>query len=372
MNFDFLGLKRLISTTYNPGGRGVKTELSRWVDINGDGVINGMDKVITTLLGDGDFRSKEGIDLLDCSDIVVSNPPFSVWKDYFALLLDHQKKFITIGRYDQVATQAVFTALGKGRVWFGHLHPGTSLLFRAGEKHAEWLLKNKRENHGYRLVNGEVYLKQSAAWYTNLGTPIYARPLPLWKEYTQEAYPKYDNYDAINVDKVAEIPCDYYGEMGVPVTFVRSYCPAQFEIIGMFCSSSSFDKNVPLRDKGFLISGDRVKVEKDGKLIERCGPHVNGETKFSRIIIRRVDVDPEGKRDRDSEGEDGEVNANLSGSWGACIEGECGKAHRQVTRVGFGAEVEVEVCSVKLVTSTRVARDGVSGYALSETKRSRL
>ena len=203
LNFEALGLKKLISTHYDKTKPTYKMEYTGGDD---DDIAAG---VKTPLEGNGDFRNKECLDLLDECDIVVTNPPFSLFREYVAVLMEHEKKFMIIGNVNAIAYQEIFQLLKENKVWLGHNSPTK-----------------------FSTPDGTTKRVQTR-WFTNLGAPKWHEKLILRKKYAPEEYPKYDNYGAINVDKVADIPCDYDGVMGVPITFLDKYNPEQFEIVGM-------------------------------------------------------------------------------------------------------------------------------------------
>lgn len=203
LNFAELGLKKLISTHYDREEATYKMEYTGGDD-------NDIEVgVKTPLEGNGDFRNKECLDLLDESDIVVTNPPFSLFREYVAVLMEHEKKFLIIGNKNAITYKEFFPLLKDDDVWIG--------------------CTNVKE---FLQPDGSIKKFGNIGWFTNLDVAKRHEKLILWKHYTEEEYPKYDNYDAINVDKVSEIPCDYDGVMGVPITFLDSFNPEQFEILG--------------------------------------------------------------------------------------------------------------------------------------------
>lgn len=203
LNFAELGLKKLISTHYDREEATYKMEYTGGDD-------NDIEVgVKTPLEGNGDFRNKECLDLLDESDIVVTNPPFSLFREYVAVLMEHEKKFLIIGNKNAITYKEFFPLLKDDDVWIG--------------------CTNVKE---FLQPDGSIKKFDNIGWFTNLDVAKRHEKLILWKHYTEEEYPKYDNYDAINVDKVSEIPCDYDGVMGVPITFLDSFNPEQFEILG--------------------------------------------------------------------------------------------------------------------------------------------
>ena len=203
LNFAELGLKKLVSTHYD---REEATYKMEYTGSNDSDIELG---VKTPLEGNGDFRNKECLDLLDESDIVVTNPPFSLFREYIAVLMEHQKKFLIIGNKNAITYKEFFPLLKDDEVWIGYT--------------------NIKE---FLQPDGSIKKFGNIGWFTNLDVAKRHEKLILWKNYTPEEYPKYDNYDAINVDKVSEIPCDYDGVMGVPITFLDSFNPDQFKILG--------------------------------------------------------------------------------------------------------------------------------------------
>ena len=259
MNFNFLGLKKLVATCYmgspvvgeqfeqlslfdilpseenTPKRFPYKIEITEVIDINGDGAVDLTDveyllrnknNVLTLLDGDGDFRSPECIEILKQADIVVTNPPFSLFREYIAQLVEYDKKFLVIGNQNAITYKEIFPLIKDNKLWLGVSMNGSNRYFQVPD---DYPLTEKTG----KIVDGKKYaFVKSVVWFTNLETPKRRVKIELYKKYTPEEYPKYDNYNAINIDKVSEIPEDYYGEMGVPVTFLHKYNPEQFEIIG--------------------------------------------------------------------------------------------------------------------------------------------
>lgn len=222
LNFAKLGLRKLVSTHYD------RTEPTYKMEYEGGDDDNIEAGVITPLEGNGDFRNQECLDLLDECDIVVTNPPFSLFREYVRTLMEHGKKFIIIGNMNCVTYKEIFPLIKDDELWLGTnskggTRKGNTMCFGVPEG-AE--VKNvSLGSHGERLT------QISAWWFTNLDHAKRHERLTLWKQYTPEEYPKYDNYDAINVDKTTQIPVDYDGVMGVPISFLDKYCPEQFEIV---------------------------------------------------------------------------------------------------------------------------------------------
>ena len=213
-NFKPWGLKKLMATHYEPDEKNFSYSLELTEDTNGDGRVDINDEpTITQLPCNGDFRSTACIELLKEADIVVTNPPFSLFREYVAQLMEYGKKFLIIGNKNSITYKEFFPLLKDDRVWIGYSSP-TEFMLPGGEM--------------TKKVNG------LCRWFTNLDIPKRHAPLDLrGNYYDPEKYPRYDNYDAINVDRVDDIPCDYDGVMGVPITFMDRYCPDQFSIVGL-------------------------------------------------------------------------------------------------------------------------------------------
>lgn len=242
LNFSVLGLKKLISTHYD------KNEPTYEMEYTG-GDDNDIEVgVKTPLEGNGDFRNQECLDLLDEADIVVTNPPFSLFREYVSILMEHKKKFIVIGNQNAITYKVFFPLLKDDKVWLGFTHPKE-----------------------FRQRDGTVKKFGNICWFTNLDIKKRHEELILVKKYAghEDEYPTYDNYDAIEVSKVANIPLDYDGVMGVPITFLDKYSPDQFEILGVTESEG----------KGF---SNGLWKEKSGV----AQPLIKGERKYARILIR--------------------------------------------------------------------------------------
>lgn len=247
MNFLFLGLKKLISTHYEPGGQSYKMEIIA-ADLP-TGQTAFPDYVKTPLEGDGDFRSEECIEILKEADVVVTNPPFSYFRQYVAQLVEYDKKFIIIGNQNAITYKEIFPKLKGNQMWLGYGFPGNVAFFKSPY---EDKAKASQHKEGMIRVSGVM-------WFTNIDIQKRHTPMDLYMRYygNEDHFQKYDNYDAINVDKTCEIPEDYDGVMGVPITFLDKYCPEQFEII---------------------------KFRKGNDDKDLC---VNGKCPYFRILIRR-------------------------------------------------------------------------------------
>ncbi len=257
MNFNFLGLKKLIATCYdgspvageqltlldvmsidrkNESKHPYKIEITEVKDENADGAVDLADveyllknrrNTLTLLEGDGDFRSHECIELLKEADIVVTNPPFSLFREYVAQLIEYQKKFIIIGNKNAITYKEIFKLIKENGIWLGNGFLNGNAYFRIPSEYSrEW---------GSGVYNPETGLVKfrNVGWFTNLDFEERHESITLYKKYTPEEYPQYDNYDAIEVSKTAEIPYDYDGAMGVPITFLDKYNPEQFYIVGL-------------------------------------------------------------------------------------------------------------------------------------------
>lgn len=231
-NFKEFGLKRLICTSYNKGGKG------RLCIYDGDTNLNN----IIDMDGDGDFRSEECIKWLEKCDVVVTNPPFSLFREYVAQLIKYDKKFLIIGNKNVITCKELFSLIKDNKMWLGITSPEDFVQPKGDKK------KN---------------MKGLTRWFTNLEHSKRNLPLDLYKKYNPKDYPKYDNYDAINMDKVTDIPMDYNGVMGVPITFLDKYCPTQFEIVGIH--GNCYDYTKPLKSLS-----------------------INGKKVYKRIMIRKI------------------------------------------------------------------------------------
>ncbi|MDR1551947.1 MAG: adenine-specific methyltransferase EcoRI family protein [Prevotellaceae bacterium] len=275
-NFEFLGLKKLIATCYknqnselfstNNSEKAIYLEYTG--DKDGDKIPSIEEIGINHLQGDGDFRSKECIELLKQADIVVTNPPFSLFREYVAQLIEYDKKFLIIGNKNAITYKEIFQLIKENKMWIGNTPMSKDLLFGIPDNYAQELLSTKKQGSGYKIENGKVLGRAQAVWFTNMDFSKRHEDLPLFKPYNETDYPKYDNYDAINVDKTADIPCDYSGAMGVPITFLDKYNPEQFEILDGIGRYSMLDGPTE---------------ETKGKYLTT----INGEPKYARVIIKK-------------------------------------------------------------------------------------
>ena len=236
MNFEFFGLKKLITTGYKADGKGVCLVYEG--DKNGNKVADDNEIQITELKGNGDFRSEECIELLKQADIVVTNPPFSLFREYVAQLVEYEKKFLIIGNKNAITFKEIFPLIKDNKMWLGHSITSGDREFRVPKNyitHSPSLRFDENENKYIRVPG--------VTWFTNLEHKKREEELILYKQYSSDYYPKYDNYDAIEVSKTCEIPMDYDGVMGVPITFLFKHNPSQFEIVALGNSRENFTPN---------------------------------------------------------------------------------------------------------------------------------
>lgn len=324
LNFNRLGLKKLIATCYATSpianeqislldvgydeaskGRPYKAVVTKVYDTTGDGSIDMIDVAelfkskeneLVELEGDGDFRSKECLELLKEADIVVSNPPFSLFREYVDALIKYDKKFIIWGNTNAVTYKDIFRLIVDSKIWGGFLFNKTCI----------FQIPDKYEKHDEKITaeinDGNKYCKvPSIATYTNLDIRKRHEDLILIKRYNSEDYPKYDNYDAINIDKVADIPYDYEGVMGVPITFLDKFNPEQFEILGYTAKDMGYechkfyeDLEQSLNGKPFVRNmksarfSPMIRLDKRPQKTHYRASNVNGYLikTYGRILIR--------------------------------------------------------------------------------------
>lgn len=235
LNFDHLGLKKLVTTHYQEEKPSYKLEITKWLDINKDWKIDFKDTTKISLQENWDFRSAECIEILKSSDIVITNPPFSLFREYVAQLMEYDKKFILLWNMNAITYKEIFKLIKENKIWSWYWF-NLSLVFKSPyENNLEANLKFC-EQKWYFWKN---YIKTPAiSWFTNLEIKKRHEDLILYKTYNEKEYPKYYNFDAINIDKVKEIPMDYNWYMWVPITFLNNHNPEQFEIIWLWISSS--------------------------------------------------------------------------------------------------------------------------------------
>ncbi|MBQ8968510.1 MAG: adenine-specific methyltransferase EcoRI family protein [Bacteroidaceae bacterium] len=296
LNFNALGLRKLIATCYDgspvqgnelmldfgdftgePKKIAYKVEITEVTDVNGDGVVNLADvqyllqndkNVLSILKGSGDFRSSECIELLKQADIVCTNPPFSLFREYVAQLIKYDKKFLIIGNQNAITYKEIFPLIRNNQVWLGYGFKGG-----AGHFYSVYNDVATSSNHKEGMIR-----VSGVQWFTNLETKKRYEDLVLYRKYDPDDYPGYDNYNAINVNSTQNIPIDYDGIMGVPITFLDKYNPNQFEIVWQASGNTRACAPVEiLKELGY-----KPHPEDRGG----CGV-VKGQRVYSRILIRR-------------------------------------------------------------------------------------
>ena len=299
LNFNKLHLKKLICTCY-AGSPISQTEfcdlplfksqtkneklpylieITEVSDLNGDGATDLSDielllkndkNVLTALDGDGDFRSEESISFLKEADIVVTNPPFSLFREYVSQLMKFDKQFLIIGNINAVTYKEIFPLIKDNKIWLGcSIHSGDRE-FQVPDDYPLNASSSRIDEEDRRFIR-----VKGVRWYTNLDYKERHEDLPLYKHYTPEEYPKYDNYNAINVDKTSDIPCDYYEDIGAPITYLDKHNPSQFEIV-------KFRKGDDGKDLTYTTVGNNNKRERERER-EKITP-------YFRIIIRRKEM----------------------------------------------------------------------------------
>ncbi len=259
LNFEHLGLKKLISTHFEYDKPTYKLEY------------DGSEIKKTDLKQNGDFRSPECIELLDECDIVCTNPPFSLFREFVAVLMEHMKNFLIIGNVNCITYKEFFPLLKDNKVWVGFKFNGAPMKFKVPKDYPIFGSVVEKDEEGNTLVG-----VGGTCWYTNLDINKRHEELILYKKYSPEEYPTYINFNAINVDKTKEIPCDYDGLMGVPVSFMNEYNPEQFEIVGFSLELAEDMKNYA--EKGeYMSGGKRFYIKKE-----------NGKYKYKRLYDRLV------------------------------------------------------------------------------------
>ncbi len=311
-NFNALGLKKLITTSYTKspiaggqlplfevkglkpkGKEPFKIELNKVSDTDADGAVGLTDvrwllkndaNIATPLKGDGDFRSEECIELLKEADIVVTNPPFSLFREYVAQLVEYKKKFIILGDQNAITYKEFFKLIKENKLWLGYDNGGTKWFQVPMDYDIPTESRIKIENGVKFFSMGRI------VWFTNMETTKRHQELTLYKKYTPKEYPKYDNYEAINIDKVSDIPMGYSGMMGVPITFLDKYNPKQFEIIGLGISNSGKEIGVEPYKKEHKKY--RKEVQKRGAVDGDLYMITNGivDVPYARILIKNKKV----------------------------------------------------------------------------------
>ena len=309
LNFNAFGLRKLVATCYDGSpvqGRELplfgeteeqtptrvphKIVITEIPDVNNDGATDLTDvewllrndkNVLTRLAGNGDFRSAECIELLREADVVVTNPPFSLFREYVAQLIAYNKKFLIVGHQNAITYKEVFPLIKENKLWLGYGFKGGAAHFYS---HYKDIATAGDHREGMIRVSG-------VNWFTNIDTSKRHGMLVSYKHYSPEEYPKYDNYDAINVDKTSDIPCDYDGVMGVPITFLDKYNPEQFEIVEFRKGNDGKDLIFSTKSGGgtaALFQNTRPSMPIAGLMNNPKDTTVNGKSKYARILIRRL------------------------------------------------------------------------------------
>ena len=284
-NFEGLGLNKLITACYKNQARDLfsRHDSQRAICLEYNGGAEGgkipdpRDIGIREFEGDGDFRSAECIELLKQAHIVVTNPPFSLFREYVAQLVEHDKQFLIIGNQNAIKYKELFPLIKENKIWLGPSIKSGDREFGVPDHYPLTAATSRVD------VNGSKFVRvKGVRWFTNLDYPQRHEDLVLYKHYSPEEYPAYDNYDAINVDKTADIPVDLDGAMGVPITFLDKYNPGQFEILGM----TDRDNNSGLKTKKYTLAD----VPNPGDLNRGGVIKVGGEHKpiYTRLLIRRI------------------------------------------------------------------------------------
>lgn len=294
------GLKKLMATHYEPDEKNFAYKLEICEDTNGDGRVDSNDEpTITQIQCNGDFRSQICIDMLKEADIVVTNPPFSLIREYILQLIEYDKKFLIIGPLNAVKYKDTFPLLREGKMWIGYTHPKC---FR---------VPDTATGNSVFEENGVKYQKfGNVQWYTNLDIPKLHAKLDLRGNYYRTGmYPRYYNYDAIDVAKVGDIPCDYDGEMGVPISFLEDFNPEQFEVIdrgndvpktlihesinGEWIVYKDYDGNIVWKTPYTVPerkAGNSLRLDENGQ---------PGKLPYDRIIIKLKNPEPRRYPDED-------------------------------------------------------------------------
>lgn len=307
-NFEALGLKRLIATCYKSQDVDLfsQGDCERAIcqiyegDTNGNMTLDDNEVCVRYLEGDGDFRSAECIEILKQADIVVTNPPFSLFREYVAQLVKYDKKFIIIGNVNAISYKEIFALIKSSRVWLGaSIHSGDRKFGVPNDYPLNAAGCGIDEN-------GQRYIRvKGVRWFTNLDYPQRHENLPLYKKYTPEEFPCYVNYDAINIDKTGDVPYDYDGIMGVPITFLDKYSPEQFEIVALgIVGSCEFanERQMEILDKDGKPTG-KITINAKGTLYRKhlptdkkpaafrdCETGELYQSIYARILIRRKGV----------------------------------------------------------------------------------
>lgn len=295
-NFERLGLKKLIATCYKNQDVDLfsrdAAEQAVWLEYNGDrdgNRVPDIDEIgVHTLEGDGDFRSAESIELLKQADIVVTNPPFSLFKEYVAQLIEHQKQFVIIGNMNAVTYKEIFPLFQKNLIWYGASIRSGDREFGVPDDYPLTAAGTRVDDAGNRFVR-----VKGVRWFTNLDYPERHEDLVLYKKYSPAEYSKYVNFDAIDVASYKDIPCDYDGVMGVPITLLDYFNPAQFELIGNSEDMAQM-KQIGVQPVGatfidaYKAAGGTGNRTAGMRMLGLMEPKARAV--FKRILVRRKDV----------------------------------------------------------------------------------
>lgn len=300
-SFEHLGLKKLITTCYKNKNMDLfsqnDSEQAVYLEYYGDKNSNRVPDIeeigVKSLKGDGDFRSDECIELLKEADVVITNPPFSLFREYVEQLIKYNKKFLIIGHQNAITYREIFKLIKENKIWLGYG-------FKGGAGH---FINPYYEDYATAGDHKEGMIRVSGVvWYTNIETTKRHEDLDLYKKYTPEEYPHYENYNAINVDKTSDIPMDYNGVMGVPITFLDKYSPDQFEIVDLgIVGSCEFtnNKKMEILDKNgngtgkFTYNAKGTLYRKFNPIKDKTPAFKDVETGelyssiYARVLIRR-------------------------------------------------------------------------------------
>ncbi|MBL1149546.1 MAG: DNA methyltransferase [Armatimonadetes bacterium] len=334
MNFNALGLKKLVCTSYDGSpiaGQGVLfaeyhegndkrqkpkavvVTLEQVKDETGDGTANLHDvelflkrnkAVRRALKADdqypgGDFRSKECVEILKTADIAVTNPPFSLFREYVAQPVERGKQFLIIGNKNAITYKEIFKLIKENELWVGVTPMGVDMLFEIPDYVARAIVETGKEDSNYKIVKGKVMGRSTSTWFTNIDNLRRHEKLQLFKKYSPEAYPLIDNYDSMDVDKVADIPADFGGRIGVPITFLDRYNPSQFEMLAITktrygAATKTYPKQVQISKDGTpkevtkLNDAPAVKLDSPpvGETYYKVGDEIYSAL-YQRLIVRR-------------------------------------------------------------------------------------
>lgn len=289
-NFRELGLRKLMATHYEPNKENHSYSISIDGDSDGDGEVTVADLVKTELVCNGDFRSRECIELLDEADIVVTNPPFSLFREYMAQLIEHDKKFLIIGNKTACKAKEIFPYIKDEKVWLGRsIHSGGMWMRLPKGTIAE--SKNAREEGGFTIVN-----VAGVRWFTNLKSVQHQGGVSLeGNYYSPDQNPKYLNYDAIDVESVNKIPCDYEGEMGVPISIFDKLDTDQFELVGIMSNPETLPGIRVIGPEWvdlYRSQGGTGHITANMKSLVGIDANGNAVSYYERVIIRNKNPKP--------------------------------------------------------------------------------